>query len=114
MKKRELVKKIAEVGCTRIPAHFGLTCETCPLVYVCMGIEGSIKAANGYLVAHPKEDKPCPHCGGSGQEIADPYDESDKPLFSATCPLCLGTGKRIKRADLEAEVVRLRKERPSP
>ena len=112
MKKRELVKKIAREGCEVVDCH------ECPFVRhdgACSLPGGTpLTFAKQWLSEHAKKDKPCPHCGGSGQEIADPYDESDKPLFSATCPLCLGTGKRIKRADLEAEVIRLRKERPSP
>jgi hypothetical protein len=112
MKKRELVKKIAEVGCVRIPVHFGLTCETCPLVYVCIGINGSIKAANEYLIAHPKGDKPCPHCGGSGNVVTVIKEENGTATAMPTtlCHLCLGSKKRIKRAELEAEVVRLRGE----
>jgi DnaJ-class molecular chaperone len=109
MKKRELVKKIAEVGCARLQGRYDVRCDSCPLVCTCTGTEGSIKAANEYLIAHPKGDKPCPHCGGSGEELTTVTTPGGSTAFTKRpCPLCLGTGKRIKRAELEAEVVRLR------
>ncbi|MFA5149072.1 MAG: hypothetical protein WC491_08125 [Candidatus Omnitrophota bacterium] len=112
MKKRELVKKIAEVGCARLQGRYDVRCDSCPLVCTCTGTEGSIKAANEYLLAHPKKDKPCPYCVGIGEEtfITSSPDGITSSIIIRPCPLCLGSKKRIKRAELEAEVVRLRGE----
>ena len=116
MKKRKLVEKIAEVGCIRMSFHYKLTCETCPLKSECNGsADISIQAAKDYLLTSPEKDKPCPHCGGSGEELTTVTTPGGSTAFTKRpCPLCLGSKKRIKRAELEAEVVRLRKERPSP
>ena len=110
MKKRKLIEKIAREGCARLQGKYDVRCDSCPLVCMCMGTEGSIKAANEYLIANPKKDKPCPRCDGNGNvsELAMSPNGSSSALTVMTCPLCLGTGKRLKRADLEAEVVRLR------
>lgn len=108
MKKRKLVKKIAEVGCMRVPE---VNCDICPLLYICTGKEGSIKAAHECLIGNSKKDKSCPYCGGIGEEtfMTSSPDGITSSIIISPCRLCLGTGKRIKRADLEAEVVRLRK-----
>jgi hypothetical protein len=106
MKKRKLIKKIAREGCEDVDCH---ECSFIGHDGACsLPGDTAVVFAKQWLVAHLKEDKPCPRCGGSGRIITDPYDESDKPLVAIACPLCLGTGKRITRADLEAEVVRLR------
>jgi len=114
MKKRELIEKIAEVGCGDLP------CPECPLSrggWECtVPQDCSIKPyAKDYLLTSPEKDKPCPHCGGSGEELTTVTTPGGSTAFTKRpCPLCLGSKKRIKRAELEAEVVRLRKERPSP
>lgn len=110
MKKRKLIEKIAEVGCQEMDDLF---CTECPLNELCACSGESKDVAKKYLINHPKKDKPCPRCDGNGNvsELAMSPNGSSSAMAVMTCPLCLGTGKRIKRADLEAEVVRLREEK---
>lgn len=87
-------------------------CHECPFV----GHDGACSLpgdtagvfAKQWLIDHSKKDKPCPRCDGNGNELVMSPNGSSSTMTLKKCPLCLGTGKRLKRADLEAEVVMLR------
>jgi RecJ-like exonuclease len=108
MKKRKLVEKIAREGCEDVDCH---ECSFIGHDGACsLPGDTAVAFAKQWLVAHPKKDKPCPQCDGNGtvSELAMSPNGSSSTMTPKKCPLCLGTGKRLKRADLEAEVVRLR------
>ena len=109
MKKRNLVEKIAREGCEHV------NCYDCPFVghdgFCSLPGDTAVAFAVQWLSEHEKKDKHCPHCGGSGEEFTPVTTPGGSTAFTKRpCPLCLGSKKRIKRADLEAEVVRLRGE----